>query len=193
MSERAQAAVTQLLLQWSDGDRPAFDRLVGVAYDELARIGHGLMRRERACMTLQTQGLVHEAYLRLRELDSMRWCDRRHFFSVAAGVMRRVLVERARAKNAVKRGGEVIRVSLDEAEHGQSAPERGVDVLALDAALCRLSEKDEHQGRVVELRYFGGLTVDQTAKTLGMSPATVKRKWNLARAWLYRELCTTTP
>lgn len=189
MKEPASAEVTQLLHQWRGGDKPAFDRLVGVAYEELKGIGRGLLRRERPGLTLQTQGLVHEAYLRLRELDGMHWCDRKHFYGVAAGVMRRILVERARARNAGKRGGDVVCISLDDAKLGLEAPERGVDVLSLDAALLRLSEVNEQQGRVVELRYFGGLSVEQTAEALGISPATVKRKWRVARAWLYREMC----
>ena len=193
MREPASAEVTQLLHQWRDGDKPAFDRLVGVAYEQLKGIGRGLLKRERAGLTLQTQGLVHEAYLRLRELDGMQWCDRKHFYGVAAGVMRRILVERARSRNAEKRGGNVVCVSLDDAKLGLEAPERGVDVLALDAALLRLSEVNEQHARVVELRYFGGLSVEQTGEAMGISPATVKRKWRVARAWLYREMCAPEP
>lgn len=167
-------------------DRAAqLDRLMIAAQQELRRIAHRRMREEREGHTLQTTALVNEAYLRLRELKQIDWQDRGRFLVVAAGTMRRILVDRARAFRADKRGGDVLRVTLDERIPGA---DDGVDLLALDAALTRLGVFDEDIARVVELRYFGGLGVAETGEALGLSPATVKRKWALAQAWLYREL-----
>ena len=164
---------------------PGLDRLMVVAYQELRQIAHRRMQGERSGHTLQTTALVNEAYLRLRELRHIDWQDRPRFLAVAAGTMRRILVDQARAFRADKRGGDVLRVTLDEQIPGDDS---AVDLLALDAALTRLCAFDVDIARVVELRYFGGLGVAETGEALGLSPATVKRKWALAQAWLYREL-----
>jgi RNA polymerase sigma factor (TIGR02999 family) len=163
----------------------SLEQLVGVVHDELRRIAHRQMRNERHGHTLQTTALVNEAYLRLRELHRIDWHDRRHFLSVAARIMRRILVDRARAVRAEKRGGEAIRVTLDDNFIGD---DDGLDLIALDQALNRLAACNEIQARIVELRYFSGLSVAETAAVLDFSPASIKRKWTLARAWLYREL-----
>lgn len=180
--------ITRLMERWSDGDRQAFDDLVTLVYTELSRKGHQLMQRERSGHMLQTSALVHETYVRLLELGKIRWRNRNHFFAVAAGVMRRILVDQARAQGAVKRGGDAQQVTLDEDHIAEYSKHKAIDMLALDKALERLSDKDNVQAKVVELRYFGGFTVDETAKILGISPATIKRKWTMARSWLYREL-----
>lgn len=161
------------------------DRLVASVYDELKRIARRRMRDERQGHTLQTTALVHEAYLRLRELRRVEWRNQRHFFLAAAGIMRRLLIDRARAAKAEKRGGGAARVTLDE---HPGAADDGVDLIALDAALKRMSERDKTLARVVELRYFAGLSIAETARTMALSPASVKRKWALAQASLYREL-----
>lgn len=178
-------SITQLLTRWTNRQPRALDRVVEKAYAELLRIGRRQLRGERYGHTLQTAGLVHEAYLRLGELNAINWRDRRHFFAVAAGIMRRVLVDRARVDGAFKRGGDAQRVPLNE---NLPVMQREVDVVGLDSALGRLGARDPVQARVVELRYFGGLTVEQTAEILAIAPVTVKRKWSLAKAWLYREL-----
>ena len=154
-------------------------------YDDLLRIARRQMRGERPGHTLQTAALVHEAYLRFVELRRIDWRDRGHFFTVAAAVMHRVLIDQVRSVQARKGGGEAVRVTLNEEI---AAPEEAVDVLALDRALQRLAERDETLGHIVELRYFAGLTVEKTGEALRLSPATIKRKWRLAQAWLYREL-----
>lgn len=177
--------VTKLLTLWNTGQPQAIGRLVEAVYDDLLRIARRQMRGERPGHTLQTAALVHEAYLRFVELRRIDWRDRGHFFTVAAAVMRRVLIDQARSVQARKRGGEAVRITLDEEI---AAPEAAVDVLALDRALQRLAERDETLGHIVNLRYFAGLTVEKTAEALHLAPATVKRKWRLAQAWLYREL-----
>lgn len=188
MNEHCPQGMTQLLQRWSNGEQPAFNQLISAVYDELSRVARRQMRRERPGRTLQTTGLVHEAYMRLLELRQIDWRDRTHFFVVAAGVMRRVLVDQARAHRALKRGGDASKVTLDDAHLSVPADQAGVDLVALDTALEQLLARDRLQAQVVELRYFAGLTVDETARTLGTSPATVKRKWAMARAWLYRQL-----
>ena len=182
--------ITRLLRELSEGRREAFDRLVPVVYDELRQVAHRQLRGERAGHTLSTTALVHEAYLRLLNVEQMEWIDRAHFFGTAARVMRRVLIDYARARGRDKRGGGAIRVSLAEAIDERSAPED--DLLDLDAALSRLEALSERQCRVVECRCFGGLSVEETAAALGVSEATVKRDWSFARAWLNRELGRTT-
>ncbi|MGH8651851.1 MAG: sigma-70 family RNA polymerase sigma factor [Gammaproteobacteria bacterium] len=182
--------VTKLLTLWKAGQPQAIGRLVEAVYDDLLRIAHRQMRRERRGHTLQTAALVHEAYLRFVELRRIDWRDRGHFITVAAAVMRQVLIDRARSVQARKRGGEAVRVTLDEE---MAAPEDAVDVLALDRALRRLADCDETLSHIVELRYFAGLTVEKTAEALHLSPATIKRKWCLAQAWLYRELHEAVP
>jgi RNA polymerase sigma factor (TIGR02999 family) len=178
--------VTQLLLDWSDGNQQALDQLMPLVYDELRRLARSYMRRERSDNTLQPTALVNEAYLRLVDQRNVRWQNRAHFFGIAAQLMRRILVDRARSRQAIKRGGEGEKVPLDEALVASSQPDD--EVLALDDAMARLAELDPQQSRIVELRFFGGLTVEETAEVLKISPATVKREWSLAKAWLYREI-----
>jgi RNA polymerase sigma factor (TIGR02999 family) len=178
--------VTRLLERARNGDRDALTALLPYVYDELRRVARNAMRRERPGQTLQATALVHEAWLRLSRAEHLAPSDRGHFLAIAANAMRQILVERARARHAVKRGGRRERVTLDE----QQLPDLGrpENLLALDEALERLAELDEEQARVVELRFFGGLSVEETAETLGISPATVKRRWTMARAFLLREL-----
>jgi RNA polymerase sigma factor (TIGR02999 family) len=181
--------VTGLLVAWTNGEEAARSRLIEAVYNELRRLAGTHLRRERIDHSLSPTGLVHEAYLKLIDQRRVRWQNRAHFFGIAAHVMRRILVDHARAHNAAKRGAGA-RVPLDQAEAvGEpGAWPRDVDLLALDTALDRLAALDERQGRLVELRFFGGLTIDETATVLAVSPATVKHDWALARAWLYREL-----
>ena len=185
--------VTGLLIAWSEGDRAALDALLPVVYAELRRQARRALRRETAGHTLQPTALVHEAYLRLVDQRPIRWQSRTHFFGVAARCMRQVLVDAARTRRAAKRGRGAHPVTLDDADGVAAAPsaggeDAGVEVLALDAALERLAALDPDQARLVELRYFGGLTLDDTAATLGVSAATVSREWTVARRWLRREL-----
>jgi RNA polymerase sigma factor (TIGR02999 family) len=178
--------VTNLLADWSRGDRQALERLVPLVYRELRAIAAGHLRGERRDHTLQPTALVHEAYLKLVDQTRADWKNREHFFAVAAQMMRRILVDHARAHRAVKRGRDVEKVSLETAHELVSAPVP--DVLALDDALTRLSALDARQGQVVELRCFGGLTIEETAVAMDLSPTTVKQEWRLAKAWLVREL-----
>ena len=178
--------VTGLLLAWSAGDQAAFEKLVPLVYAELHRLARRYMRRENAGHTLQTSALVNEAYLRLIEAHRVEWQSRSHFFAVSAQIMRRILVDFARARQNLKRGGGARRVSLDEAL--VVSPERGVDLLGLDEALERLCTLNVRQSQVVELRYFAGLNEEEVAEVLKISPRTVRHEWSLARAWLYREL-----
>jgi len=178
--------VTSLLKEWSSGRPEALDRLVPVVQEELRRLAASYMRRERADHTLQVTGLVNEAYLRLVEQKRVSWQDRRHFFGVAAQCMRRVLVDYARHRNAGKRSGGKTFVVFDEAI--EVAEARGLDLVALDEALASLAELDERQAKVVDLRFFGGLSIADTARLLKVSPATVKRDWESARVWLTCEL-----
>lgn len=179
--------VTRLLRAWQDGDGDAVDRLLPLVYDELHRIAHGAMRKENPGHTLQTTALVHEAYVRLVDAES-DWEGSGHFLRVAARAMRRVLVDHARARRTAKRGGGAPALMLDSIEEVVAAGSRTDDVLALDDALERLFTLDERKGRIVELCYFGGLTYEEIADTLGISPATVHRDLRMARAWLYSEL-----
>jgi RNA polymerase sigma factor (TIGR02999 family) len=178
--------VTRLLLEWKRGDPAALDRLLPVVYAELRRIASRRLRRERSGHTLQPTALVHEAYLRLVQAPEVDWRDRAHFFAVAARVMRQVLVDHARTRDAAKRGGGAHKVAIEEVAEPRVSVD--VDLLALDQALGRLTDLDPEQARVVELRYFGGLTIEETAEVMNVSPATVKRDWTLAKAWLRREL-----
>lgn len=184
--------VTRWLLRWSAGDADALDRLLPLVYGELHRIAANQLRRERADHTLGPTALVHELYVRLVDQRRTSWQNRAHFFGLAAHLMRRILVDHARAQQAEKRGGLVTRVSLDAAlEDGRQqpgAPGVAADVLAIDEALERLAAIDPDQARLVELRFFAGLSTEETAHVLNRSPRTVKRAWRLARAWLYREL-----
>jgi RNA polymerase sigma factor (TIGR02999 family) len=178
--------VTGLLLSWRQGDPAALDRLVPLVYDELLRVARGHLRREPPGHSLQATALVHEVYLRLVDVDRMTVKGRTHFIAVAAKLMRQILVDHARRKRADKRGGGVTMVSLDEVS--PAARTSSVDVLALDEALDALSSFDVQQCRVVELRFFGGLNIDETAEALGVSTATVEREWAMAKAWLYQRL-----
>ncbi len=178
--------VTKLLLRWGNGEREAFDALAPLVYDELRRLAGRYLRRERSEHTLQSTALVHEAYLRLVDQRNVRWQNRAQFFGLAAELIRRILVDHARARQAAKRGGTVYKLTLDEALDA-SAP-RDLDLVNLDDAMKALAQMDPQQARVVELRFFAGLTIEETAEVLGISPATVKRDWLVAKAWLRREL-----
>jgi RNA polymerase sigma factor (TIGR02999 family) len=182
----SQQDVTKLLVDWRGGDQAAFDKLMLVVYDELHLLAHRYMGRERGNHTLQTTGLVNEAYLRLMGRQDSDWQNRAHFFAVAAQVMRHLLIDYARARQYARRGGNALRVTLDEGI--AVTPESSVDLLALNEALDRLDAIDERKRRIVELRYFSGLSVEETAEVLGVSAITVKREWLKAKAWLYREL-----
>ncbi|MGH9755417.1 MAG: sigma-70 family RNA polymerase sigma factor [Blastocatellia bacterium] len=178
--------VTQLLLDWRNGDREALDRLMPLVYEELRRIANYYMRNERQAHTLQTTALVNEAYLRLVDHENIEWQNRAHFFGVAAQAMRRILVDHARTRNYQKRGGAAQRVSLDEA--ATLAEEQAAELIALDEALKELAKIDPRKCRIVEMRYFGGLSVEETAETLGVSVTTVARDWITAKGWLLREM-----
>lgn len=187
--------VTQLLHRWSQGDSDALERVLPLVYGDLRRLAHRHLRQERANHTLQGTGLVHEAYLRLARRSPLQWESRAHFFGWASALMRHILVDHARAHRASKRGGEQQLVSLNAIEENGSTlgaavvhVDDSLDLIALDHALQRLEQLDPQQSRVVELRFFGGLSVLETAQTLHISPATVKREWATARAWLLREL-----
>lgn len=180
--------VTQLLIEWSNGDPSALERLMPLVHDELRRLAHYYMSRERPDHTLQTTALVNEAYLRLIDYKKIQWQKRTHFFAIAAQVMHRILVEHARANSRVKRGGKIRKVSLDDDEVCVFTEARSDELLALDEALSRLAALDERKGKVVELRFFGGLTNEETAEVLNVSVNTVMRDWSLAQAWLRREL-----
>jgi RNA polymerase sigma-70 factor (ECF subfamily) len=178
--------VTQLLLAWSDGDQAALDKLVPLVYEELHRLAHRYISRERSGNTLQTTALAHEAYIRLVDAKSVRWQNRAHFFAVAAKTMRRILVDLARARHNLKCGGGARQVSLNGVS--VASPERRADTLALDEALARLAALNPRQSQVVELRYFGGLTAEEVAEVIKISPRTVRSDGRLAKVWLYREL-----
>lgn len=181
--------VTELLLAWSEGDHAAQTPLMEIVYAELKQLAKAYLRREFAYDSLSATGLVHEAYLKLVDQRRVQWQNRSHFFGIAAQAMRRILVDRARAKQAAKRGGPALRLVTDE-EKPAHLPPPTVDILALDEALSRLGVIDPRWCRLVELRFFAGLSVDETADVLNVSPGTVKRDWGLARAWLFRELRT---
>ncbi len=178
--------VTQLLLDWSKGNQTALNKLMPLIYRELRRLAHQYLSKERTGHTMQTTDLVHEAYLRLVDQRRVRWQNRSHFFGVAAQLMRRILVDHARRHKRVKRGGDTTIVSLDEV--AVVSPQSSVDLLALDEALKRLAEIDQRKATIVELRFFGGLEVKETAAFLEISEITVMRDWKMAKAWLHREL-----
>lgn len=186
--EAVPSDVTQLLLAWGAGDPDAGDRLLPAVYSELRRQAARAMRREGSEHTLQATALVHEAYLRLVDQRRVAWRNRAQFFGVAAQVMRRVLVDHARARLAAKRGGGAQAISLVNVQDESDAASGAVEVLALHEALERLAAFDHDQARLVEMRYFAGLNIEETAEAMGVSPATVKREWAVARAWLRREL-----
>jgi RNA polymerase sigma factor (TIGR02999 family) len=183
--------VTSLLLRWRSGDKAALDALMPLVYSELRRLAHHYLQQERTDHTLQSTALVHEAYARLIGQSLPEWQNRAHFFGVAAQIMRQILVDYARQRRAVKRGGELCKLTLENAESESQRTE--VDIVALDDALRDLAKIDAQQSRVVELRFFAGLSIEDTSEVLGISPSTVKRDWNTARVWLYRELDRTAP
>jgi RNA polymerase sigma-70 factor (ECF subfamily) len=180
--------ITRLLLAWGEGDRAALEELMPLVYDELKRLARRKMADERAAHTLQATALVGEAYVRLVEINRVRWQNRAHFLSMAARLMRRILVDAARARKYQKRGGGAQQVSLDEA---LLLDDPGRDLIALDDALGALAAVDERKSKVVEMRFFGGLTVEETAEALGVSNDTVMRDWKLAKAWLAKEIMRT--
>ena len=180
------AQITQLLNDWSNGDKAALDKLMPLVYDELRRLARYYMRRERAGNTLQTTALVNEAYLRLVDQRNVHWKCRGHFFALSAQLMRRILVDRARARRVAKRGADPRKVSLDEAAAVSAG--RAEEFIALDEALSELEAVDLRKSKIVELRFFGGLNVEETAQALGISVPTVVREWSLAKAWLYRAM-----
>lgn len=182
-----QEDVTRLLREWGNGDPRALDRLTPLVYGELKRLAGRYLRRERPDHTLQSTALVHEAYLRLIDQHSVQWQNRAHFFGVAAQLIRRILVDYARNRNAAKRGAGACKLSLDDVIEPPRI-ERGLDLVALDDSLEALTRIDPQQSRIVELRFFAGLSIEETAEVLRISPATVKRDWTAAKAWLYRDL-----
>jgi RNA polymerase sigma factor (TIGR02999 family) len=184
--DASSSEVTRLLKDWGEGRQEALDKLLPQIYAELRRLASSYLRRERPDHTLQATALVHEAFIKLVDQRAVRWQNRAHFFGIAAQAMRRILVDHARAHAAGKRGSGERAVSLEEALVVVGAPD--VDLLALDEVLTRLAAIDPQQSRVVELRFFGGLTMEETAEVLNISPATVGREWTLAKAWLYAEL-----
>ena len=182
----SQTGVTDLLVHWSEGDQEALNKLIPLVYDELHKLASRYLRRERRDHTLQTTALVHEAYFKLVNQRDANFENRLHFFAVAAQIMRRILVDYARRHHASKRGGDLYKLSLDEAL--VTSEEKGADLLALDEALDRLAAIDPRQSRVVELRIFAGLTLEETAQALNISPSTVRREWSMAKAWLHKEI-----
>jgi RNA polymerase sigma factor (TIGR02999 family) len=182
----SKTTVAQLVESARRGDEQALSALMPLVYDELRRLAASYMRRERPGQTLQATALVHDAYIRLMQDSKLSWQNRSHFFGIAARSMRQILVERARARHAVKRGGSRVRVTLDASLLATEAS--AIDLEALDEALTRLEALDAELARVVEVRFFGGLSIEEAAETLDVSPATVKRRWSVAKAWLAREL-----
>ena len=182
----ASSEITALLVDWSDGDKTALDKLFPLVERELHRLAHSYMRKEKSDHTLQTTALVNEAYLRLIDQKNTRWQNRAHFFGIAAQIMRRILMNYARDRARLKRGGDAIQVSLSEVDGVPGT--KASELLALDEALDKLALIDERKARVVEYRYFGGLSVDETAEVLKISAVTVMRDWNMAKAWLRREM-----
>ena len=186
MSEPPPNEVSKLLVRWKNGDKSALDKLTPLVYEELRRLARHYMRGERVGHTLQATGLVNEAYIRLVDLREMAWQNKAHFFAVAATLMRRILVDHARSRNYAKRGGSRQRLSLSKADRFAKQPD--IDLVALDDALITLEGMNAQQSRIVELRFFGGLTIEETSEVLGISHATVERDWAVARAWLRREI-----
>lgn len=178
---------TRTFLRWREGDESALGALVPLLYEELRRLAASYLRKEREGHTLQPTALAHEAYIRLIDQHSVTWQNRAHFMGLAAQAMRRVLADHARRRGAQKRGGDVVRVSLDEGDAAAANPQ-AVEIQELDTALEDLAKLEPRQARVVEIRFFGGLSIEEAAEVLGVSPVTVKRDWTLARAWLFREL-----
>jgi RNA polymerase sigma factor (TIGR02999 family) len=188
LDEPSSSEITQLLRAWGNGDEGALDRLTPVVYAELRRMARRYMRRENPDKSLQATALVHEAYLKLVDARVVQWQDRAHFFAISARLMRRILVDAARTKEAGKRGGSAVRVELNESVHG--TPIENEQMLQLDDAMESLAKFDPRKAKVVELRFFGGLSIEETAEVLKISEPTVMRDWKLARAWLAREMET---
>lgn len=186
-TEQEEQNITQLLLAWKDGNQEALDKLMPFVYDELHRQAARFLRRERSDHTLQTTALIHETYLKLIDQRKVTWEGRTHFFAIAANLMRRILVDYARSKKRDKRGGDLVLLPLEEAALIVNK-EKNIDLIALDEALTKLGMIDERQARVVELRYFGDLTLEETAEALGISRSTAADEWAVAKAWLHREL-----
>ena len=186
MDSASPQQVTQLLIDWRNGDRDALDQLMPLVYDELRRIAKRSRRAHPSGNTLQTTDLINEAYLKLAGKSGIDWQDRVHFFAVAARVMRYLLIDNVRAKQSAKRGGGSVQISLDEV--ALISPERSREILALDEALERLAAMDERKSRIIEMRYFAGMNIEEVAEVLNVSEVTVKREWTRAKAWLYREL-----
>ena len=186
MNVQSQTQVTQLLQQWQEGSNDALEALMPLVYKELKRLAGSYLRRERPDHTLQSAALVNEAYLRLVDQTQTRWQNKAHFYGIAAQMMRRVLADHARGHNAAKRGAGMPELELNEAV--AQAQARSVDLVDLEEALQKLEKLDPQQGKIVELRFFSGLSIEDTANVLGISPATVKRDWAAARAWLFREV-----
>ena len=186
MEKSSTAAVTELLIGWSNGDETALDRLMPVVDAELHRIAHYHMNRENPGHTLQTSALVNEAYLKLINQRDVRWQNRAHFFAIASKLMRRILLDHAKAQHRTKRGGDAQQVSLSEVIISSDKP--SAELIALDDALNKLAEFDKQKSNIVEMRYFGGLTIEEIAEVLGISAASVRRHWNMAKAWLRREV-----
>jgi RNA polymerase sigma factor (TIGR02999 family) len=193
MDERAPdpPGISQLLMAWSAGQQDALDQLVPLVYEDLRRVAAAYLRREGAGHSLQPTALVHEAYVRLVDQRQVKWRNRVHFYAVAAGLMRRILVDHARTRRADKRGGQVERVTLVGDEAALESP-RAIDILALHESLERLAAFDPRKERIVELRYFGGLTIEETAEVVAISEATVVREWTIAKAWLRADLSSTS-
>jgi RNA polymerase sigma factor (TIGR02999 family) len=186
MSEFSSQEVTHLLIAWREGEKDALDRLIPLVYEELRRLAHNYMRGERKCHTLQTTALVNEAYLKLIDCSRVNWQNRAHFMAISAQLMRRILVDYARSHRSHKRGGSAERISLDEFK--LVSKETDPDLVEIDEALKSLKLVDARKCQVVELRFFGGMTAEETAEVLGISPDTVLRDWKLSRAWLAREM-----
>src|SRR5688572_11097832 len=191
MHDHAEPPITQMLLDWSGGDKAALERMMPIVYGELHRLAHRYMNRENRGHTLQTSALVNEAYLRLVDQRNVKWNNRAHFFAIAAQMMRRILVDYARSHLYAKRGAGAVHVSLSQV--GLASTEPTAEVSELDEALTKLESIDRHQARVVELKYFGGLTIKEIAEVMGISIDMVKREWSTARAWLYREMTGPDP
>jgi RNA polymerase sigma factor (TIGR02999 family) len=182
--------VTQLLVNWSHGDEAALNQLMPLVYGELRRLAQAYLRRERSNHTLQSTALVNEAFLRMVSQQDVQWKNRAHFYGIAAQMIRRILVDYARSQHAEKRGAGAVKLELDEAM-AVAQPGQEVDLLGLNDALDKLAQLDERQSRVVELRFFAGLSIEETAEVLHLSPASIKREWQTARAWLFREMSSS--
>jgi RNA polymerase sigma factor (TIGR02999 family) len=190
MAQSSAQEITNLLLAWGKGEEEAFEKLMPLVYQELRKLARSYLNRQRPGHTLQTTALVNEAYLRLIDSSRVQWQNRAHFFAISANLMRRILVDFARSRGNLKRGGGAQRISLDQAL--EISVDRSAELVALDDALKTLATMNSRQSRIVELRYFGGLSEEEVAEALKVSPRTVRRDWSLARAWLYRELSKTT-